>query len=199
MAQDLDAASLSEILPETDWIEDLALRTGVVEIWRQIASEMLWDDIRDVPKNNKAEAGRALITHVRGVTLMALELCKVALKVQGKAFDHDLLIAACLLHDASKPVEYDPDPAVSTPDRPGRAVVSAIGRKLQHGVYASHKILQLGLPLELAHLVLTHTHASNRRGQTWEAAALFYADFADSDAALDGSAAPMFMQRWKLN
>ena len=57
-------------------------------------------------------------------------------------------------------------------------------RKIQHGVYTAHKVLQMGLPIELAHLIITHTHGSNVRANSFEASLLFYADFADSDAGI---------------
>ena len=52
----------------------------------------------------------------------------------------------------------------------------------------------------LAHLLITHTHASNVRGKGWEAALLFYADFVDTDAGIvmAGEGSPMYSQRWKL-
>lgn len=198
MAQALSLDHLRSLFPEIDQIADPDLKTGVYEIWREIAAEMAWSDLREVPKNAKAEAGRTLVDHVAGVTRMALAICEVAQQVHGKPFDRDMLLAACLLHDVSKPVEYEPvpDAPVGTFPRQGRS--SELGRKVQHAVYAAHKIFEKGLAVELAHLVVTHTHASNRRGTSWEASALFYADFADSDAALHTANATMFSQRWTL-
>jgi hypothetical protein len=199
MAQKLSAEALTRIFPEIDEIRAPALKQGVVEIWQEIAAEMPWDDLLEIPKNTKGEKNRSLVEHIRGVTQMAVALCEVAKTVQNKAYDRDLLVAACLLHDASKPVEYEPDPSASRGDgpvRPGRR--SALGRSVQHAAYATHKIFEKKLPLELAHLVLTHTHASGMRGKTWEAAALFYADFADTDAALHTIDDKLYLQRWQL-
>ena len=103
------------------------------------------------------------------------------------------------LHDVSKLVEYEPDPAVgATSSLPRRGRKSRLGRNVQHAVYAAHKILTKELPLELVNLVVTHTHESNIRGETWEAAALFYADFADSDVGVSDAGAKLYVQRWKL-
>ena len=71
-------------------------------------------------------------------------------------------------------------------------------KNIQHAVYAAHKMLQKGLPLELVNLVITHTHESNIRGTTWEAAALFYADFADSDVGVSDANAKLYSERWHL-
>ena len=71
--------------------------------------------------------------------------------------------------------------------RPGTLIGSGAtigGRSIQHGVYTAHKVLQMGLPIELAHLIITHTHGSNVRANSFEASLLYYADFADSDAGI---------------
>jgi HD superfamily phosphohydrolase YqeK len=199
LGQIITGSELSELMPEVGEIADPELRAKVEAIWIEIAAEMAWADLRDVPKNLKAERDRSLIEHVRGVTRMALALCDVAKDQHGKPYDRDLLLAACLLHDASKPVESEPSddsaPANARP-KPGRK--SHLGACIQHGVYAAHKVLQHGLSYDLAHLLITHTHQSNTRGTSWEAAALFYADFADTDAGLSEAGAPMYSQRWKL-
>ena len=199
MGQKIDAAELRTLLPEIGEIADSALREKVEAIWIEIAAEMAWSDLRDIPKNLKAESDRSLVEHIRGVTRMALALCDIAREQHGKPYDRDLLLAACLLHDASKPVECEPSGNDGrTGARPLPARKSHLGACIQHGVYAAHKALQHGLSLDLAHLLITHIHQSNTRGTTWEAAALFYADFADTDVGLSSNGAPMFSQRWKL-
>src|SRR3546814_8005365 len=89
--------------------------------------------------------------------------------LHGRTYDRDLLIAACLLHDVSKAVESEPmsdpgsaDPGEAAP-RAGRS--SRLGLNVPHAVYATHKIFAHGLPVELAHLVATHTHSSNEIGR----------------------------------
>lgn len=196
MGQKVTEQEIVALMPAVDQISDSELRAGVVAIWQEIAEEMAWNDLRDVPKNVALEAGRSLLEHIRGVTEMALALCESARAVQGKDYDKDLLIAACLLHDASKPVETEP--GAGSDDKAGGARKSALGAKIQHAVYAAHKVFKFGLPLELAHLLITHTHHSNTRGKSWEAAALFYADFADTDAALSASGDRMYSERWRL-
>jgi HD superfamily phosphohydrolase YqeK len=199
LAQVITASELRSLVPEIGEISDPILRERVETIWIEIASEMTWADLRDVPKNLKAERERTLIDHIRGVTRMALGLCEEAKLLHGKAYDRDMLLAACLLHDVSKPVECEPtDEVVPANVRPKPARKSYLGTRIQHAVYAAHKVMQHGLSLDLAHLLITHTHQSNTRGTTWEAAALFYADFADTDVGLSSVGAPMYSQRWKL-
>jgi len=202
MAVDIDTRGLREVFPEIDEIEDPVLRQGVIDIWLEVAAAMAWQRFEDIPKNLKAEAYRPLVPHIRAVTQMALRLAETAAALQGTPYDRDLLLAACLLHDASKALECEPDPEgapTGGPTKPGRT--SAIGRNIQHAVFVAHKVLEKGLPLELANLVITHTHASGVRGRTWEAALLFYADFADTDAGIIGSpdsGARTYNERWRL-
>ena len=49
---------------------------------------------------------------------------------------------------------------------------------------------------ELAHLVITHTRASNTRAESYESALLFYADFGDSDAGIILGGGKPFSARW---
>ena len=200
MPQQLSADGVASVFPEIEEIRSDSLRRGVAEIWSEIAAEMPWTDLNDIPKNDKGEMGRSLVTHIRGVTQMAIAICDIAKNLNGLDYDRDIMIAAGLLHDVSKPVEYEPDDTRSAPEGlPTPCRKSELGRHIQHAVYATHKIFEKGLPLELAHLVVTHTHGSNMRGKTWEAAALFYADFADTDAGLSlNPGQKLYNQRWSL-
>jgi len=200
MPQQLSAHDVEQIFPEVLEIGEARLRGAVTEIWQDIAKEMSWSSLDEIPKNLRSEKERTLVEHIRGVTLMALHICETAQKIQGKPFDRDLLLAACLLHDVSKPLECEPDPnGAGDNRRPRRGRKSELGRQLPHATYATHLILKHGLSLELANLVVTHTHDIAIRGKTWEAAALFYADFADSDAGRSAANDQMFVQRWVLN
>jgi len=199
MAQKLQPRDIEALFSELREIKDPRLRGAVAEIWCETAAEMKWDTLEEIPKNTEEERGRSLIGHIKGVTAMALAICEAAKSLHGKEYDKDAMIAASLLHDVSKLVEYEPDsekPTTANTPRAGRP--SHLGKNVQHAVYAAHKMLNKGLSLELVNLVIAHTHASGVRGKTWEAAALFYADFADSDAGLSDAKATLYSERWTL-
>lgn len=177
-------SAVTEVFPELNLIQDQSLRKGVEEIWEEIFSEMPWNSIHDVPKGSKATAGEGLVEHIRSVTNMAVAICEVARQYSGRDYNRDLLLAACLLHDASKPVELEPITSTESKESSKAFRKSAIGENVQHGVYTAHKVMQRELPLELVNLIITHTPLSGVRSRTWEAAALFYADFAETDATL---------------
>lgn len=202
MPEKLTEADICELFPLIVEIEDEKFRLGVIEILIEIGEEMAWNSFLDIPKNIAYERHRTLVAHVNGVTQMALDLAKTCKENLGLDYDRDMLLAACLLHDGSKPVENEPDPDATA--SPGVAVLpsrkSELGKLLPHGTYIAHKVLEKGMGERLAHLLITHTHASNVRGKGWEAALLFYADFVDTDAGIvmAGEGAPMYSQRWKL-
>ena len=192
-------AGLVANFPEIDQIEDRTLRKAVVAIWLEIAQECAWSRLEEIPKNLEAEKHRRLTDHVRGVTRMALALAETGLAHSGTAYNRDHLIAMCLLHDVSKPLECEPDPEgkpAGGPVLPGRK--SKLGKLIQHAVYATHKCFAHGLPLEIAHVVNTHTHQSAVRSVTVEGAYVFYADYADSDAVLVRESGKGFVSRWHM-
>jgi hypothetical protein len=199
MPINIDQAGLVAIFPEIEQIQDDALRRSVVAIWLEIAQECAWSRLEDIPKNLEAEKHRRLTDHVRGVTRMALALAETGKAHSGTAYNRDHLIAMCLLHDVSKPLECEPDPeAKANGGRvlPGRK--SKMGKLIQHAVYATHKCFAHGLPLEIAHVVNTHTHQSAVRSTSVEGAYVFYADYADSDAVLVPETGKGFVGRWHM-
>lgn len=195
----LDADQFRAAFPEVDQIRDSHLRQGVIDIWIEVAALSGWKRLEDVPKNLNEEKHMTLVGHVQGVTRMALAMARIAEDLHGVRVDQDLLIAACLLHDVSKPLESAPNPggpASGGPVPPGKK--TEFGEKIQHGVFGAHKVWEKNLPqaLDLAHLIITHTRTSNTRSMSYEAALLFYADWADSDAGIVIGKGKPFSARW---
>ncbi len=200
MPINIDEAGLTEIFPEIAEITDPTLRRAVIAIWLEIAAECSWDRLEDIPKNLEAERHRRLTDHIRGVTRMALALAETGKAHSGTEYDRDLLAVMCLLHDVSKPMECEPDPdgkPSGGPAMPARK--SKMGELIQHAVYATHKVFAHGLPLEVAHVVNTHTHQSAVRSVTVEGAYVFYADYADSDAVIIPAGGRAFVGRWHMD
>jgi len=199
MAIRTDADGIRKVFPEVDLIQDAALRQGVLDIWLDVAAESPWESFDGIPKNLGEEKHMTLVGHIRGVTKAAIAMADFAAGHHGLKTDRDLLLAACLLHDVTKPLESRPDPG--GPPSGGAASPAKkteFGAKIQHGAYGAHKIWEKKLPkaLELAHLVITHTRASNTRSRSYEAALLFYADWVDSDAGLVIGGVKPFAARW---
>ncbi|MFC1987016.1 HD domain-containing protein [Chloroflexota bacterium] len=61
----------------------------------------------------------------------------------------DYLIAGAILHDLDKPLIYH--------RKQDKVVYSEVGEMIPHGTYGVHVALELGLPLEIVHVIITHT------------------------------------------
>jgi len=199
MAIQINVDGIRLLFPEVEKIQDQSLRDGVIEIWLDIAAETSWERFEDIPKNLTLEKHVTLVGHIQGVTQMALAMANIAEELHGIPVDRDLLIAACLLHDVSKPLECAANPA--GPPSGGNtspAQKTEFGEKIQHGVYGAHKIWEKNLPraADLAHLVITHTRESSTRSMSYEASLLFYADWGDSDAGIITGGGKPFAARW---
>jgi putative nucleotidyltransferase with HDIG domain len=183
VAQVLTEDAFRLVLPEWQEIRDPALREATFAIWAEFAREMPWRDVAEVPKDDEGGKDCSLVDHIRGVTRSALAIGESARDIHGQPYDRDTVVAACLLHDVSKLIEFEPDPENDRPGANLRACrKSEIGRKVQHAVYAAAHAIEHGVSLDIINLIITHTRASNMRGTTWEAAILYYADSADTDA-----------------
>jgi putative nucleotidyltransferase with HDIG domain len=200
MGVQIDEAGLARLFPELVEIRDTQLRAGVTTIWQEVAAECPWDRLEDIPKNLEAERHRRLTDHIRIVARMALALAETAKAESGTAYNRDCLIAMCLLHDVSKPMECEPDPEGKPSGGPVLAArKSRMGKLIQHAVYATHKVFAHGLPMEIAHVVNTHTHQSAVRSVTVEGAYLFYADPADSDSVILPAGRRSYLGRWEIH
>jgi putative nucleotidyltransferase with HDIG domain len=174
-AEDLEY--VSALFPEIEQISDPDLRARVIEIWIECWHESSWARIEDAPKNPNLGTERRLHEHVRAVTQEAVATAQIVEERHGIAVDRDTLLAAALLHDVSKLVEYQPEPS-------GGAGKSPLGRLAQHAVYGAHKAWEKGLSEEIIHIIITHTHNSGVPPRTLEGVIVHYVDYLDTDALL---------------
>lgn len=181
-----DLAYVGRVFPELGQIADAELRDEVAGIWAEVWRESAWERIEDAPKNPNVP-GQKLYSHIRSVTLQAVATAEIMKEIHGKDFDRDVLVAGGLLHDVSKLVEYEP--------KDGGAAKSHRGKLIQHAVYAAHKGWEHGLPEEVVHILVSHTHSSAVRPITWECVVIHYVDYLDSDALLQMAGKPLLLQR----
>ena len=174
---DADRAYVRGLFPELEEIEDRALAEKVVEIWVETWKASPWERIEDAPKNPETvDLRHKLVPHTRAVTVQGIAMAKAIRDFHDLPVNLDYVIAGCNLHDVSKLMEYAPEGA-----GPGK---SRFGKLVQHAVYGVHKALEHGLPLELVHIIGSHTVQSRLGPETIEAVIVYYADYADSDALM---------------
>lgn len=183
--QDLDY--VAAIFPEVDQISSAELRQKILEIWVDMWHESGWKRIEDAPKNPSNAGERPLYLHVRAVTQEALATAEIVKQLHDISYDRDVLVAAGLLHDVSKLVEYQPGD--------GKATTSQKGKLIQHAVYAAHMAWAKGLPDEIVHIIISHTHNSNKRPSTWEGVVIHYVDYLDSDGLLWAAGEKLLLSR----
>ncbi|WP_049987256.1 HD domain-containing protein [Halobellus rufus] len=163
--------SVRAVFPELDAIADDDLRSGVVEAWTTAMAEQGVDDLAAVPwlPPTQRELGiedETLVGHVRDVTAGALALAELLTERRGDRLDLDLdvVVAGALVHDVSKLAEFD-----GMDDTP---VYDLLG----HPYYGVYVVAGVGLPVELAHIVLSHTSRTNVEPATIEAEIVRRAD-----------------------
>ncbi|WP_255195422.1 HD domain-containing protein [Halorarius litoreus] len=136
--------------PELADIDEPDLRDGVRDCWATACADNAVDDLEAVPWFPPAQRGHGiedeyLVGHVRDVVAGARALAESLEASRGAEIDHDLLLAAALVHDVSKLYEFD------------GMEETAVGDLLGHPHYGVHCVAAAGLPVECAHVVLSHT------------------------------------------
>jgi putative nucleotidyltransferase with HDIG domain len=161
--------SIPDVFPELDEIVDEDVRTGVVSAWEMAVEDAGIDDLTDVPWFPPAQRelgveDETLVAHVRDVTAGAVALAEMLRDRRDEAVDLDTVIAGALVHDVSKLAEFD-----------GMAD-TAVGDLLGHPHYGVYVVTQAGLPVEMAHIVLSHTSLTTVEPATLEAELVRRAD-----------------------
>lgn len=158
------------LYPEISQIGDAKLRRAVVEIWQELWAQSKWDDPAAVPTSG--EIPYSNLPHTQCVVAMALSVADAFRKYHKLEVNRDHLIAAAVLQDASKVVEYEPGPG-------GKARRTRIGRNYPHGFWCAHLAVQKGVPDAISHIMLTHSSSAAKFPDTLEGKILYYVDQLD--------------------
>jgi hypothetical protein len=165
---DLDAH-----FPEIAEIRDAALAGRVRAVWAALWARSEFTDLAAVPTSG--EIAYPNVPHTRSVTALALAIADVLTRFHGTPIDRDVLIAACLLQDASKLVEYRP--------RAGGGVEkTALGNAMPHAFEAARIAAEHGVPLPVLHIIATHSPSAAKLPQTLEGRIVYLADEIDVTA-----------------
>ncbi|ELZ05165.1 HD domain-containing protein [Natrialba aegyptia] len=155
--------------PELDTIEDDDLRARVVDAWTTAIAENEIDDLTTIPwlPPTQRELGlrnEFLVDHVRDVTACAVAFAETLLERRALPLSLDTVIAGALVHDVSKLAEFN--------GMDETAVYGLLG----HPYYGVHVVARADLPIELAHIVLSHTSRTAVEPATIEAELVRRAD-----------------------
>jgi hypothetical protein len=163
------ALDLRTLFPEVALIQDEDLRAKVESVWQELWQASDFESTDQLATS--PEIPYLHIPHNRAVVDMALAVASAFERFHGVKVDRDVLVAAALLQDASKLVEY------TLVD--GKVALSALGREYPHAFYAAHTALKHGVPDAICHIVLTHTPQAASFPTSLEGKILYYVDQLD--------------------
>ncbi|MFC5972689.1 HD domain-containing protein [Halomarina salina] len=161
--------AVREAFPQLDRIADDDLRAGVVRAWATAMAENGVEELDSVPwfppvQRDLGIDDEFLVGHVRDVTVGAIALAESLVERRDPDLSMDLVVAGALVHDVSKLSEYHGDDE------------TAVGDLLGHPYYGVHVVAAAGLPVELQHVVLSHTSRTAVDPATLEAELVRRAD-----------------------
>jgi hypothetical protein len=169
-ATDRAPLDLDSVLPEIDLIGNRGLADQVRRIWATLWERSEFPDFAAVPTSG--EIPYPNLPHMRSVVALALGIADTFERFHRVAVDRDVLVAACLLQDASKLVEYRP--------RDGGGIEKTeLGRALPHAFEAARLALEEGVPMAVVHIIATHSPQAPRFPESIEGKIVYYADQLD--------------------
>lgn len=166
---------IERVFPELDSIEDNDLRASVRTAWLTAIEDNDIVSLASVPWFPPAQRkldlpDETLVAHVRDVAVGVVALAEILIDQRDADIDMDVLLAGALVHDVSKPYEFD-----GMDETP-------VGTLLGHPHYGVHVVAEAGLPVEVAHIVLSHTSRTTVEPATLEAELVRRADEAAAAA-----------------
>lgn len=164
------ALDVAAVFPELMEIQDLDLRKSVDAVWQELWQEADWARIEDVPTS--PEIPYPHVPHNRAVIAMALAVADAYARFHRVRVNRDHLIAAAILQDASKVVEYRPRSG-------GGAELTELGRTYPHAFWGAHVAVKHGLPPAIVHIILNHSPTAPRFPDSLEGKILYYVDQLD--------------------
>lgn len=166
-----------------DKITDQDLHAKVVEVWNVALANSHWDDLADAPFGVIAPEV-SLVAHTRSVTEIALAMAAIRHEIYHDHFDLDLLVAAGLLHDVGKVVEF-------MPSDKGEVVVAKPPAVNRHWWIGSVWAYQVGLPHEVTEIIASHTNQNRLPLTSPESILLYMADMSDANLIRRKAGAPL--------
>ena len=168
---------LLNVLPELKMIADEELREKCTSAFTEAMELGGWSpaDLDRIPFTLLIkQCPASFLKHTRSVAATALGIANVLAGAwpgeKAMQADRDLLLATALLHDVGKLLEYERDSE-------GGYHKSASDKLLRHPVSGAGLCVKHGLPDEVVHGVMYHSHEGDGIRATPEAIIVNHADF----------------------
>jgi putative nucleotidyltransferase with HDIG domain len=161
-----------KLFPEASQIRDPKLLDGVLRGWQLAQERGGWKlgDLNHIPFTLLVETKKSLIDHTRSVTRMAMAVAR-----ERHDLNMDYVIAGGLLHDVGKLLEYE--------KRGGKVEKSRSGDLVRHPVSGYGLTREADLPIEVSHIVISHSDEGEKVKRTPEAIVIHHCDFIDFEIA----------------
>lgn len=156
---------LSRTFPELAEIADDGLRRAVATVWERCWEMSAYERLADVPVALRWDYSN--LKHAQAIAKMAVAAAGVFEQVHGVRLQRDHLIAGALLMEVSNLVEFRPKPG-------GGTEFTEIGSAGTHGWFAANVARDLGVPMPVVHIVLSHSPNSGKAPATPEAQLLHW-------------------------
>lgn len=140
-------SELMEKLPQFRLIGDDALREETLTIWQEACAQADWERLEDIPFGPGLDPARfGFLHHVALVTQYSYEVACAYNRMEEVQLNLDYVTVGALLHDVCKIVEYSASG--------GR---TEWGKMVSHAIYGVAACRQHHLPIEIIHIVASHT------------------------------------------
>ena len=128
-------------------IQSQELKDKVLRVWKKAAQECNWKCMEEVPFSpDYPPQPNSFLQHVRLVTGYSYAVALKNNDMEETKVDLDVVIAGALLHDVCKLVEYSADG--------GR---TEWGQHVTHGIYGIALCQEEKIPLNVIHVIASHT------------------------------------------
>ena len=160
---------------ELSWIHDNDLRETTAKTWELALdkSVLTINDLFIIPFTLLAQGVKVnFMTHKRAVVHIARD-CGVQMNKffsDDLPVDMDVLISGAILIDVGKLLEY-------VLDKDGKAIEGAYGKYLRHTFSGVSLAEQCGVPVEVCHIIATHSNEGDLVKRSTEAYIVHHADF----------------------
>lgn len=167
-----------EIWPEIEWIENEELREKVVNCWIYALENSVLspDDLLKIPFSLLLkDCTITFMNHKRTAVQLSVEIAKIMKNNFGDEIkiDMDVVVAGSILIDIGKLLEYEiVDSNLKT---------SPAGALLRHPFSGVAIADRFGIPVEIQHIIATHSKEGDLGKRTVESIIVHHADFVSFD------------------
>ena len=167
-----------EIWPEINWIKDENLREQVLNCWVYAIEKSVLsiEDLNKIPFSLLLKDCKiTFMNHKRTAVQLAVEMAEIMKNNFGDEIkiNMDILIAGAILIDVGKLLEYE--------IKDGKLSTSPAGKLVRHPFSGLAIADRFGIPVEVQHIIATHSKEGDLGQRTVESIIVHHADFVSFD------------------